>query len=176
MKNKNHGLTLIEALIWFAIFAAVVAGVFALYSNSRDSSNASIVNKELSTIFTRVEPIYSTEKTSALTNTLGIQLGVFPSSVKIADADAGTIYNIFGGTIALVSNGTTGYSVTYTKVPKGKVCAEIVRSQKNVGWHQVNLFAVKYSSEYSVSKVTALCGSNGGGTVDLRFARDNDQV
>lgn len=42
-----RALTLIEALIWFAIFAAVVAGVFSLYSNSRDANNASTTNKEL---------------------------------------------------------------------------------------------------------------------------------
>lgn len=174
--NNNKGLTLIEALIWFAIFAAVIAGVFSLYSNSRNSNNVSTVNKELSTIFTKVEPVYSSEPSSELTNLIGLQLGVFPSSVKVTDSTKGTISNVFGGTITLASNGASGYAVTYTKVPKGDVCANIVRSQKNVGWHQVNLFAVKYSQEYSLTKVTALCGANGSGTVDLRFARDNEQV
>ena len=82
-KLKNQGLTLIEALIWFAIFGAVVAGVFTLYSSSRNASNASIVNKELSTIFSQTEQLYAYEHTQGLTNAVALQLGIVPQSLKV---------------------------------------------------------------------------------------------
>ena len=78
--SRNIGLTLIEALIWFAIFAAVVAGVFSLYSSSRNASNASTVNKELSTIFSQTEQLFASDDTSALANNkIALQLGIFPN-------------------------------------------------------------------------------------------------
>lgn len=175
--SKQKGLTLIEALIWFAIFAAVVAGVFALYSNSRDSNNAATVNKELSTIFSQIENLYATESTSSLNTGMARQLGVFPTSIKSANVvnQAGdinvTMYNVFGGTIAVNGVSPSGFNTTYTKVPKGAVCSSIVRSQKAVGWDDVNDKALTYDSAYTISKVGSLCGTDGSGTIDLKFTR-----
>lgn len=177
-QSKNQGLTLIEALIWFAIFAAVVAGVFSLYSNSRDSNNASTVNKELSTIFSQTENLYATESTAGLTNTVGMQLGVFPSSIKsTTTTGAGgttTLNNVFGGTITLAGVAPSGFTTVYTKVPKGSVCSSIVRSQKAVGWDSAN--TINYNSSYTIAAVGTLCGVSGSGTIDLTFTRANAQT
>ena len=170
-QSKNQGLTLIEALIWFAIFAAVVAGVFALYNNSRDSNNSATVNKELSTIFSQTENLYATESTNGLTNLVGLQLGVFPSSVQVTDPTKGTISNVFGGTTTIAGVAPSGFTVTYTKVPKGNTCSAIVRSQKAVGWTSAN--TVVYDSTYSIAGVGTLCGVEGSGSIDLVFTRAN---
>lgn len=168
---------MIEALIWFAIFAAVVAGVFALYSNSRDSNNAATVNKELSTIFSQVENLYATESTSSLNTGMARQLGVFPTSIKSANVvnQSGdinvTMYNVFGGTISVNGIAPSGFTTIYTKVPRGSVCSSIVRSQKAVGWDSAN--SVNYDSAYTIGKVGTLCGTNGAGTIDLTFTRSN---
>lgn len=176
-QSKNQGLTLIEALIWFAIFAAVVAGVFALYSNSRNASNASTVNKELSTIFSQTEQLYATESTDGLVNADALKLGVFPKSVKVA-ADGSTINNVFGGTIVITGTAPSGFDVAYTNVPSGEVCSAIVRSQKAVGWDSVSTGSKKvtYDSTYKISSVADACGSNGKTSVTVTFTRANSQT
>lgn len=174
-QSKNQGLTLIEALIWFAIFAAVVAGVFALYSNSRNASNASTVNKELSTIFSQTEQLYATESTDGLGNADALKLGVFPKSVKV---NGSTINNVFGGTIVITGTAPSGFDVVYTNVPSGEVCSAIVRSQKAVGWDSVTTTTgdVTYDATYKISDVATACGSNGGSSTTLTFTRANSQA
>lgn len=166
--SKNQGLTLIEALIWFAIFAAVVAGIFALYSSSRNASNASTVNKELSTIFSQTEQLFASEDTADLDNTIALQLGIFPNSLKVSGA---TVSNVFGGTVTIEGTTPSGFTVTYTNVPTGEVCSNIVRAQKAVGWDTG--LAVPYGSKYAIKDVAAACGNNGGKALTLAFVRLN---
>ena len=174
-ENKIKGLTLIEALIWFAIFAAVVAGVFSLYSNSRDSSNASTVNKELSTVFSQTEQLFATEDTASLNNTVALQLGIFPSSMKIKGS---TISNVFGGTATITGTTPSGFNIVYTNVPTGDVCSNIVRSQKAVGWDTatVGKTTVPYNSTYSIATVAGACGNAGSAALSLTFTRLNANI
>ncbi|MQT35301.1 type 4 pilus major pilin [Pseudomonas helleri] len=172
-KKSIMGLTLIEALIWFAIFAAVVAGVFALYSQSRNSSNASTVNKELSTIFSQTEQLFASEDTAQLTsNTLALNLGIFPSSLKTAKGST-NVQNVFGGNVTISGQTPSGFTVTYTNIPRGEVCANIVKAQKAVGWDSVIAGKVKYNEDYKISNVSTNCGSNGSGVISLDFVRQN---
>ena len=172
--SKNQGLTLIEALIWFAIFAAVVAGVFALYSSSRNASNASTVNKELSTIFSQTEQLFASDDTSALANNkIALQLGIFPNSLKVG-TDGETISNVFGGKVTLIGTSPSGFTVTYTNVPTGEVCSNIVRAQKAVGWDSG--LAVPYGSKYTIDKIATACGDNGGKAKTLTFVRLNANI
>ena len=174
IKTRNNvGLTLIEALIWFAIFAAVVAGVFALYSQSRNSSNASTVNKELSTIFSQTEQLFASEDTAQLTtggNRLAMNLGIYPSSLKTTK-DSTNVQNVFGGKVTISGQTPSGFTVTYTNIPRGEVCANIVKSQKAVGWDSVG--TVKYNEDYKISNVSTYCGSNGSGVISWDFLREN---
>lgn len=168
MKHKIKGLTLIEALIWFAIFAAVVAGVFALYSNSRNQNNAETVNKELATIFSQTEMLFSDTSTAVLDEDIGLQLGIFPKSLKVSGT---AIKNVFGGKVAIDGVPPSGYTVTYTNIPSGEVCSSIVRTQRSVGW---NVGAnISYDSTYDLSKVATACGNNGGPPLTLAFKRTN---
>lgn len=173
--SRNTGLTLIEALIWFAIFAAVVAGVFSLYASSRNASNASTVNKELATIFSQTEQLFASDDTAGLNNTIGLQLGIFPKSLKVVTAGTTTttttISNVFGGTVTLSGQDPSGFTVVYTNIPSGEVCSNIVRAQKAVGWDTG--LAVPYGSKYAIKDVAAACGNNGGKALTLEFVRLN---
>lgn len=172
--SKNKGLTLIEALIWFAIFAAVVAGIFALYSSSRNANNAATVNKELSTIFSQTEQLFASEDTKDLTdNKVALQLGIFPKSLKIS-TDGTTISNVFGGKVTLTGQTPSGFTVIYTNVPTGEVCTNIIRAQKAVGWDTADTgTTVSYNSTYSINKVATACGDNGKKAISLTFVRLN---
>lgn len=173
-RNKNiAGVTLVEALIWFAIFAAVLYGVFSLYSQSRNAGNASTVNKELSTIFSQTEQLFATEDTAQLTdggNSLALNLGIYPKSLK-SSANGSSINNVFGGAVTITGETPSGFTVTYNRVPTGEVCANIIRAQKAVGWDSVN--GMNYDKDYKISDANTLCGPSGNGTLDLVFVRAN---
>lgn len=171
--SDNTALTLIEALIWFAIFAAVIAGVFSLYSNSRSSNNASQINKEMVAIYTQTENLYTGGNTTGLSNILGLQMGIFPKSLKVIDSTNGTINNIYGGVVLLKSDAPTGFNLTYEKIPKGTVCANIIKSQKNTGWDGINGSVIKYDSTYSINSISTICGENGSGNTQLTFEKFN---
>lgn len=169
--SRNAGLTLIEALIWFAIFAAVVAGVFALYSSARNASNASTVNKELSTIFSQTEQLFASEDTKDLENTIALQLGIFPNSLKV---NGTVVNNVFGGKVTITGTSPSGFTVEYTNIPSGEVCSNIVRAQKAVGWDSG--LGVPYGSAYTIKDVAAACGNNGGPAMTLTFIRLNANI
>jgi len=83
---------LIEALIWFALFAAVVVGVFTLYASSREASMVANANKEISTVFAKGNSLYASTSNSSLAladvTPLMMQLGVMPSTLKWESAVA----------------------------------------------------------------------------------------
>lgn len=181
--NKKHkALTLIEALIWFAIFAAVVAGVFALYGSSRDANSLSRVNKEMASMFTKANSLYAangsdsvngTDGTSGATvNEVMMQMGVIPASLKII---GGTAYNEFGGTVKF-ANRTNGFVIIYTKIPSGKMCANIIKAQKAIGWNFIVIGAINrvtFDDNYDYNQIVTYCKGEGGvaaGTIDLQFA------
>lgn len=174
--SKNQGLTLVEALIWFALLAAVIAGIFGVYQSNRNSNNSTTVNKELSTIFTQTESLFSTETTDGLTNVNAVQLGVFPKTVKIVGTGT-TINNIFGGTIDLTGIAPSGFQIVYTNVPAGSVCSNIIRSQKAVGWDSVDVSGkpIVYTTQATstLSLIGEACGVDGTPPKILTLVRAN---
>lgn len=170
--SKNQGLTLVEALIWFALLAAVIAGIFGVYQSNRNSNNSTTVNKELSTIFTQTESLFATETTDGLANTAAVQLGVFPKTLKIAK-DGSTINNIFGGTVKLTGTAPSGFQVVYTNVPAGAVCSNIIRSQKAVGWDTANTIVYTDQTKSTLQQIGTLCGIDGSAPKELTFTRAN---
>jgi type II secretory pathway pseudopilin PulG len=172
LHNKTKsGLTLIEALIWFAIFAAVVAGVFALYSKTRNDSNATKVSQEIATIFSKTDSAYSSDSTDGLDNITALNLGLFPKTVKVTDASKGTVSNIFGGTITIKGTAPSEFSVTYTNIPRGDVCYKIINSQRNVGWYNFNSVGF-FNASYVATNIASYCQVSGSNsTIDLTFTR-----
>jgi hypothetical protein len=180
--NSKKGLTLIEALIWFAVFAAVVAGVFGLYSSSRNSSMLLDANKEIATIFTKANSLYASEGTASfglnessagldITPTL-FNMGILPKTLKW---NGTSLYNRFGGDVK-VFNRTQGFVLIYSKIPTGSMCSNIISNQRKIGWDFVVIGAsnrVMYDSTYNVDSVANLCKGEGGvaaGTIPLQFA------
>lgn len=181
LNSKVNGLTLIEALIWFAVFAAVVAGVFAIYGSARNANNVATVNRELVTIYTRAETIYAHESPADLNNQTAMNLGIFPKNIKVSSS--GQVSNIFGGTITLQGFYPRTFMVIYTNVPAGETCVNIIKAQKAVGWidAQVNETGITLVDHeritggawaYSLPYVAQACSSSEG-SVTLIFARSS---
>lgn len=173
-KNKNNGLTLIEALIWFAIFAAVVAGVFALYSKTRDNNLAANTNKELSTLYVKLSDIVDKENSTGLNVELAYQLGAIPSTIKMSN-DGKTFKNIFGGAVNIVGLPPSGFLVTYTKVPYGSICSSIMTAQNKVGWDYMldsKGNRITFDSTYSINNVASICKTDGSGSFEFSLYKN----
>lgn len=175
MKNQQNyrtsGLTLIESLIWLAILASIIVGVFSIYNKTRDNKNISIVSQELSTIFSKTDSIYSTNNTDGLNNLTALNLGLFPKTVKIIDSSTGKLANIFGGEITITGNPPNEFSVTYTKIPRGEICYKIIDSQKKVGWYSLNSVGF-FNQSYIAHNIAGYCKeTTGNNIIDLTFTK-----
>lgn len=175
--NKNKALTLIESLIWFAVFAAVMVGVFALYSNSRDANNTATVNKEMATFFSRSNDVFSNESPASLSNDMAVKFGLFPNSLKNTGSG---INNVFGGTVTTYGVAPSSIYLLYTNIPAGSICSNIVKAQKSVGWNavQVNSTPILYvfdestaSYGYSITNATNACSNKDKSVVTLILVR-----
>lgn len=166
--KKNAGVTLIEALIWFAIFATIVAAVFVFYSKSQTKNNSFLVNKQLSTIYREANNVFDNEPSNILNNLTAMQYGLVPKDMQIADASTGKFLNVFGGNVTIAGLNTTGFTVTYTKIPVGDACVNIVDNQKRLGWNNVNS-TIYYNDTYNMNSVASLCANGSNKTIDLTF-------
>lgn len=168
-KKSNSGLTLIEALIWFAIFAAVIAGAFALYSKARESIMVTSVNEEMSTMFSKLDRLFQVESTAPLNAKLAYDLGAIPSSIKAVNNN--TVYkNRFGGDVNVVGIPPLGFLITYTSVPNGSVCAGIITGQRKVGWTYIldnKGNKITFDENYKISQVANACKTSGSGSVEF---------
>lgn len=180
--NKQKGLSLIEALIWFAIFSSVLMGVFTLYSSSRTSSMISDTNKEIASIFAKGNSLYASEGGTSFgfnekiygldITSIMVQMGVVPSTLKW---DGTILSSRFGGPVNYL-NRTEGFVVLYKKIPTGKICVGIVSGQRKIGWDFVVVGSssrLQYDETYSISKAAAACSGDNGiatNTITLQFA------
>lgn len=168
MKIKsNQGLTLIEAMIWFALFAAVIYSAFVMYNSYKQNQNTYMINSELKHIYKNMNAIINYTTNDDVTK-LGmtkkdlLDAGVYPYTLRVrTEALTMGVY----GKVEIVYGGGSNYEVystTYYEIPKGDVCTKIVLGQNNVGWNRVNnlLFA-------NAASLINLCG--GEGTVNLQF-------
>jgi len=167
IKRKDKGLTLIEALIWFALFAAVIYSAFVMYNHYKNEQKIYTVSKELETIYKKTEAMFALTTNDVL-NTLPVtkqdflDFGIYPTTLKVR-----TVANTTSafGPININYNGADGMQVNYTKIPKGEICSKIILSQKLIGWYKVN--SLNYNSSLTPSSISSLCSGNGN--VNLTF-------
>lgn len=180
MIKNNRGLTLIESLIWFAIFASVVAGIFAIYKNTNDSNDISRTNNELAQIFVKTNDLYSSGDgfdadevyvSGKNINDIVLNFGIIPKTLKV---NGKIINNNFGGVVNFV-NRTTGFVIQYSKVPNGSSCMNIVGGQSKVGWEFVVIDGTRiyYNNSYKITDASTACKQNGSGSLLLQFASCN---
>lgn len=157
--KKKQGLTLIEALIWFAIFAAVVVGVFSLYASARTANFAAKTNKEITYMFASIQEKYANDSTADLYNKVAYQFGIFPSTLKVAVASNGYIGDVthsFGGRVVIYGYAPNGFDVSYYDIPSGEACLRIVREQKKTGWTMLNNTPYE---RFTIQKMDEICNN-----------------
>ncbi len=132
---KNKGVSIVEALIWFALFSIVIFGVFSIYKNTKNKENIILESKNIQFIFSRLQSVVMEDNSNEINNDVAGKLGILPESLKKSNIN-GDITNVWGGGVVLEYIDGKGYKLTYKNVPSMD-CLAIVNSQKNVGWGKI---------------------------------------
>lgn len=167
IKRKSKGLTLIEALIWFALFAAVIYSAFVMYNHYKTEQNIYNVGQELEHIFKYSEVFLSQNSQQSivkqgLNDSDLILAGVYPKLKGQTDSKIGT--SIYGNVAISYVGNNQGMKVYYY-VPRGEICNKIILSQKLVGWQKVN--TLNFDQTFAPTQVTNFC--KGTGLIELIF-------
>lgn len=153
---KQGGLTLIESLVVVGILLGIIAIALTLYGTVMDRINVKNESENLSLTYAQVLDIFSDEQTDDLDNALAIQSGIFPTKMK--KSGTSKVYNSWDGAVTINGvNGKNGFTLEYQKVPSGKVCVDLVRNQRKVGWDKVTVAgtAIMYSALKNTTLATA---------------------
>lgn len=171
LNNNQKGLTLIESLVVVGILLGIVAVALTLYGTVRDRLNVKNESENASLIYSQVVDLYSDEATSGLTNmAAAVDAGIIPKKMSIIGK---IVTDSWGGVVALEGDGTTGFTLTYPRVPSGDVCVSFVKNQKKVGWDQASANAKKlvYSTAKN-SDIASAC-TNTADYIPVTFTRDD---
>lgn len=117
IRSTTKGFTLVELLIALAVIGAAVIALIGLGVNSFNQSKVQTEFKNLQAISSAVKGSFgATGSYSGLTVSLVQNAGGFPSQMIVN----GVPTNSWGGTVSVAQSviGTTGYDITYTKVPQ----------------------------------------------------------
>jgi len=131
---KNKGLTLIEALIWFAVLSAIVFGVVVVYQNTQAKANITMETKNIQFIFAGLQDAKRDGLSNDLDNKMASSLGIIPRNLR--KTSNGQLTNAWGGDVTIEYIDGEGYKLTYKNIPK-EDCVSIINQQKNVGWGRI---------------------------------------
>lgn len=130
-KFRRRGFTLTEAAIVLGIVGALLSAVWLAAANVYTSGRVSHATEQLTTIIGRVRSLYGTRQTIdvAATTANWAEAGIFPNDM-LYDFRAGTVENLWGGTVTLAAANVSGvmgdgFSVTFTQVPRD-ACAQLL--------------------------------------------------
>ena len=153
LQGKKSGITLIEALIVFAAGVGLIAAGLKLYSNLQNSGNIKDETTNISNIIKRMGEIFGEDDmTEVMTSPQTvIDAGVFAPGTKIIGAD---VFNKWNGRITLDDTGVSTWSLTYTRVPLGDACLDLVNNTKNVGFDRIQITSDS-SIDLDVSDITS---------------------
>jgi len=167
IKKNNKGLTLIEALIWFALFAAVIYSAFVMYNHYKNEQDIYNVGQELENIFKHSEIFLSQNSQQSivkqgLNDSDLIVAGVYPKLKGQTDAKVGT--SVYGNVAISYLGNNQGMRVYYY-VPRGEICNRVIMSQKLVGWEKIN--NLNFNQALTPTQVTNFC--KGTNLIELIF-------
>lgn len=175
LNNNQKGLTLIESLVVVGILLGIVAVALTLYGTVRDRLNVKNESENASVIYSQLVDLYSDEPTGTLT-AIGqaVDSGIIPKKMSITGTSPSKVVtDSWGGKVTLKGVGTTGFELTFPRVPSMEVCVSFVKNQKKVGWDEFTVGTTKvvYSASTNAS-ITKACKKAGASDyVSVMFAR-----
>lgn len=79
---KNKGLTLIEALIWFAVLSAIIFGIVVVYQNTQAKANITMETKNIQFIFAGLQDAKRDGLSNDLDNKMASNLGIISRNLR----------------------------------------------------------------------------------------------
>lgn len=175
LNNNQKGLTLIESLVVVGILLGIVAVALTLYGTVRDRLNVKNESENASVIYSQVVDLYSDEVTSTLEDiSQAVEAGIIPKKMSITGtAGSKKVTDSWGGNVSLKGVGTTGFELTFPRVPAADVCVNFIKNQKKVGWDQFTAGGKKiiYSASTNATIADACKKSGTSDYVSIMFAR-----
>lgn len=156
--TTQHGFTIVELLIVLVIGGVLVFLGLSKYDTIMSSSNVTEEISNITTIAGATKSLKSTQgygvSGTSLVTTLE-KSGGLPKNVSVA---AGSIANVYGGTIDIKSTGA-GYEITETNVPQAD-CIKLSTKLSKSGFYstQINTSAARVG-EVSATDATTDCSS-----------------
>lgn len=135
LPSKQKGLTLIEASVWFVIFALVIAGALKMWNIVSSEQTSTAMTSDVVALRSAMQQLYSGQGSygaANVNNTLAVANKI-PTSIKVnTTTNPYTLTNQQDGTINIVGNGTT-FSITTTNI-SADVCTALVSGLANQGF------------------------------------------
>lgn len=138
--SDQGGWAIVGTMIAIVVGLIMLGGIFVVVRQSTDSSRANDALTQLQTIRMNVKQIFNSESSFAALstdgttgNTIGINAGVFPDSMKKGSGADG-IKNPWNGSVSLrvIPATPTRFSITMEDVPK-EACMKIGVSKDWIG-------------------------------------------
>lgn len=159
--NSNGGWAIVGTMIAIVVGLIMLGGIFVVVRQSMDSSRANDALTQLQTIRMNTKQVFSSESsfnalgTDGTTgNTIGLNAGVFPDSMK-KGAGAGGVKNPWNGNVTLrvVAAVPTRFTITMEDIPKD-ACMKIGVSKD---WLSVSRDSESGLTVQSVTNASANC-------------------
>lgn len=139
LKGKKSGITLIEALIVIALGIGLIAAGLVLFSSGQNTNKVKDETSNIGQIYSKLNSIYQSDSVPTTTTLQqdAINAGVFGKTLRITGTN---VYNSWEGTVSLTQESTgLGFGVTYTNVPKGQPCVDLVNATRKTGFKRVGI-------------------------------------
>lgn len=141
LKGKKSGITLIEALIVIALGIGLIAAGLVLFSSGQNTNKVKDESSNLGQIYTKLNSIYQSDAvpTSVTLQEDAVKAGVFGKTLRV-NPTTFVVNNSWEGTVVLAQESTgLGFSVTYTNVPEGQPCVDLVNATRKSGFKRVGI-------------------------------------
>lgn len=163
LKGNKSGLTLIESLAVIGLAALVIAGALILFGNAQDARRVTAETTNISNVLKRMEEVFGEDPLDdpIITMEEMIIAGVFNASMK---QTVDTVTNSWSGTVTVTPTGTSTYDLTYTNIPTGEVCIDLIRGTRKIGFDRISSTGGLDGdvTDMTISQIIANCDDAGG--------------
>lgn len=162
LKGNKSGLTLIESLAVIGLAALVIAGALILFGNAQDARRVTAEITNISNVLKRMEEVFGEDPLDTpITMEEMIVAGVFNASMK---QTVDTVTNSWSGDVTVTPTGISTYDLTYTNVPTGEVCIDLIRGTRKIGFDSISSTGGldEDVTAMTISQIISNCDDAGG--------------
>ncbi len=179
LKGKKSGITLIEALIVIALGIGLIAAGLVLFSSGQNTNKVKEETSNIGQIYTKISSIYQSDEVPTTLHNDAIAAGVFGKSLKLVTAATGTpasrVQNSWEGSVLLTRVTPLSYTLTYSNVPEGQPCVDLVNATRKSGFKRmdINSAGVQLISAMTQNSIITACENGTNDVVTIVWYNTN---